>query len=205
MTSAPRIEIFSDLNCAWCYFDHGAIKRLTDAYAIEIVWRAFPLHPDIPDEGLSIETLFGHNRSLMTAKIEQLEKKAASLGLPFAKRSTISNSRLGQELFKWAEAQGKTEAFHDAIYRAYFAQGLNIAQHSVLLDAAVAAGLDRDEARSVLEGRSFSQAVDDDWKLSEKLDIMVAPTYILNQQRLAGSQTYERLENLLQRNGVEKG
>jgi len=196
------LEIFSDFNCIWCYFDKMSVKRLIREYAIRVVWRAFPLHPDLPEGELPIEHLFGNNIPLMTEKMRQLESKAAMLGLPLAKRTTISDSRLAQELAKWTETKGKLEAYHDAVYEAYFAAGLNIADQSVLLDIAGLLELSREEAKSVLEKRSFSQAVDDDWARSEKLNIMVAPTYILNQFRLAGSQSFEKLEQLLQKNGV---
>ncbi len=48
------------------------------------------------------------------------------------------------------------------------------------------------------------QAVDKDWEESEDAGIMVAPTYILNQDKLMGSQSYEALETLMQSNGIEK-
>jgi len=200
MATSGTLEIFTDLNCAWCYFDHGTIKRLADAYDIEIDWRAFPLHRDIPKEGLPIEQLFGNNQELMNKKLQLLEQKAASLGIAFANRTTISDTRLAQELLKWADTQGKGEEFHDAIFKAYFAEGLNVAQQSVLLDVTEIAGLSREKARSVLEQRSFSQAVDDDWKMSEEREIIIAPTYIINQKRLAGSQPYHRLASLVERN-----
>ncbi len=205
MTFTQTLEIFSDFNCAWCYFDHETIKKLADAYDIEIVWRAFPLHRNIPNEGLSVEELFGNNLSLMAKKMQQLEQKAASLGLAFANRTTISDTRLAQELFKWADTLGRGEAFHDAIFKAYFADGLNIAEPSVLLNVAEIAGLSLENAGSVLERRSFGQAVDDDWNMCAAREIMIAPTYIINQKRLAGSQPYHRLASLVERNGaIEK-
>jgi predicted DsbA family dithiol-disulfide isomerase len=143
-------------------------------------------------------------REVPSVTCYQLEKKAISLGLPFTERKTTSDSRLATELAKWAETKETAEAYYETIYRAYFGDGLNIADRAVLLDVAGTAGLPREEARSVLEQRSFSQAVDDDWKKSEECEIMVAPTYIINQDRLAGSQPYGRLEKLLQRNGTKR-
>ena len=204
MSPPGTLEIFTDLNCAWCYFDHGTIKRLADAYDIKIDWRAFPLHRDIPKEGLPIEQLFGNNQELMNKKLQLLEQKAASLGLDFANRTTISDTCLAQELLKWADTQGKEEEFHNAIFKAYFAEGLNIAEPSVLLDVTETAGLSRETAGLVLEHRSFSQAVEDDWKMCEAREIMIAPTYIINQKRLAGSQPYHRLASLVERNGARK-
>jgi predicted DsbA family dithiol-disulfide isomerase len=39
--------------------------------------------------------------------------------------------------------------------------------------------------------------VDKDWDKSEKLGIMAAPTYIMDETRLMGSQSYEKLEQLM--------
>ncbi|MBI9088402.1 MAG: DsbA family protein [Desulfobacterium sp.] len=204
MPNRFEFEIYSDFNCTWCYFDKGSIKRLRNEYDIRVVWRAFPLHPDIPEDGLLIEELFGNNFPVMNDKIQQLEKKASELGLPLARRTAISDSRLSQELGKWAETKGKSDEYRDAIYEAYFAHGLNIADPSVLLDAVETSQLSREEAQSVIETRLFSQAVDDDWEKSEELKIMVAPTYILNQDKLIGSQPYGKLEELMLSNGVSR-
>ena len=110
-----ELEIYSDFNCTWCYFDKPSIKKLEKQYTIQIRWRVFPLHPDIPDDGVPIEELFGHNLPLMTDKMHRPESIASSLGLPLAKRTKISNSRLSQELAKWSETKGKLSECQDAI------------------------------------------------------------------------------------------
>ncbi|NIP49262.1 MAG: dithiol-disulfide isomerase, partial [Gammaproteobacteria bacterium] len=50
------------------------------------------------------------------------------------------NSRLAQELGKWAEQMEKGDAFHDAVFKAYFADGLNIADANILADIANSIG-----------------------------------------------------------------
>jgi hypothetical protein len=42
-------------------------------------------------------------------------------GLPYGKRTHSYNSRLAQELGKWADTQPGGAALHDALYRAYLA------------------------------------------------------------------------------------
>jgi predicted DsbA family dithiol-disulfide isomerase len=199
-----EIEIYSDFNCIWCYFDKPSIKKLEREYEVQIRYRAFPLHPDIPEHGMPIEELFGHNFPLMTDKMHQLEKIATSLGLPLAKRSTISDTRLSQEVAKWAETKGKLKEYQDAIYKAYFSDGLNIADKNILADITQACGLSKEKTLKIIETRAFSEAVDRDWDKSEELGIMVAPTYIMNGTKLMGSQTYEKLEALMVTNNVLK-
>ena len=92
-----------------------------------------------------------------------LKKTADGLGLPFGERKRTYNSRLAQELGKWAEAESKGDAFHDAAFRAYFVHGRNLAQPQILLDLAAAVGLDEGRAREALDLRRFKDAVDADW------------------------------------------
>ena len=48
-------------------------------------------------------------------------------GLPFnAERNMSYNSRLAQELSKWAEEKGKGDEAHDVLFRAYFVDVKNI-------------------------------------------------------------------------------
>lgn len=199
MTQNFELEIFSDLNCIWCYFDTVAIEKIRNAYDIKIIWRAFSLHPDIPDQGLQIATLFENDFPLMNDKMQQLEKAAEALGLPLAKRLTISNSILALELAKWAETKGALETYQHAIHKAYFADGQDIADRSVLMNVVETCGLPQKEALSVIEERAFSPAVSADCKRAEALNILVAPTYILNGDRLVGSQTFEKLEAFLRK------
>jgi len=86
-------------------------------------------------------------------------------GLPYNSERNISyNSRLAQELAKWAESQGRGYEIHDPLFRAYFVEVKNIAKPEVLLDAAAKVGLPRDEAIEALKSRSYKEAVDEDWR-----------------------------------------
>lgn len=204
MPDKPVLEIFSDFTCTWCYFDKPVITKLQSEYEISIKWRAFPLRPDIPDKGIMIEELFGNNIEMMTERIKTLETQAYSLGLPLAERTHISNSRLSHELAKWAEAKGKLDNYHNEILKAYFVQGRDIGEINVLMNAVKNSGLSKDEALRQIEKKAYSQAVNLDWKRSEQLGIIVAPTYILNTTKLPGSQSYEKLKKLLSDNCINK-
>ena len=65
------------------------------------------------------------------------------------------NSRRAQELGKWAETKGCGDAFHNAVFRAYFADGRNIADENILGDIAHTVGLNANEARVVIADRTF--------------------------------------------------
>ncbi len=112
------------------------------------------------------------------------------------------NSRLAQELGKWAEQLGKGDAFHDAAFRAYFADGRNIADVNILADVATSVGLDAKEANTVLTARTFNEAVDTDWARAYESRVTAVPTFLINGQTLAGAQPFNVLANFILQNNV---
>jgi len=173
-------------------------------YEITIRWRAFPLHPDTPEDGLLIEELFANYPIDIKKMMKKLHKTAEDLGLPFGEREKTYNSRLSQELGLWAESRNKGDVFHNAVFRAYFEDGKNIAKVPVLLDLTEFAGLPREEAAVVLATRAFKEDVDADWALSREKEITVVLTFVMKQYRLVGAQPYDMLERLMTANRIKK-
>jgi predicted DsbA family dithiol-disulfide isomerase len=136
--------------------------------------------------------------------VDNLKAVADELNLPFGERDRTCNSRLAQELGLWAESRGKGEEFHSLAFRAYFGDGVNLAHVPILLQLAENAGLPRTEAEKVLSRRSFKDAVDTDWADSRCKGIAAIPTFILNDCKMVGAQSYEILARMLTENGVEK-
>ena len=134
--------------------------------------------------------------------LARLEQVARDLELPFGDRKMTYNSRLAQELGKWAEQMGKGDAFHDAVFRAYFADGRNIADANILADVATSVGLDAKEAHTVLAARTFKEAVDTDWARASESRVTAVPTFLTNGQTLAGAQPFNVLVNFMLQNNV---
>ncbi len=126
------------------------------------------------------------------------------MGLPWGERKRTYNSRLAQELGKWAESKGSGDAFRDAAFRAYFVDGRNIARPDVLAGVVRTAGLPEKEAGEVLQTRTFRDAVDADWTLAGSMGIEAVPTFVLDGGTLVGAQPYEALEGLLLDHGVKR-
>jgi predicted DsbA family dithiol-disulfide isomerase len=125
-------------------------------------------------------------------------------GLPFGHREKTYNSRLAQELGKWAESKGKGKAYHGAVFRAYFAEGKNIGKITELVALAGSLSLPEEEARKVLEERSFKELVDRDWQRSYRMGVNAVPTFLVAGQFQVGAVPYETLEKLLINSSVSK-
>jgi predicted DsbA family dithiol-disulfide isomerase len=129
--------------------------------------------------------------------MERLQKVAAELGLPWGMRSRTYNSRRAQELGKWAEASGQGEAFHRAVFQAFFADGRNIADISVLTEIVGTIGLDGGMAQQVLAEGTFQAAVDRDWEYSRACGIPAVPTFMVEGRQVVGAQPYQALADLV--------
>ncbi len=164
---------------------------------MDVEWLAFPLHPETPEEGVSLQDLFKGRNFDINEMMLKLKETAASLSLPLGNRKRTYNSRLAQELGKWAEEEGRGDAFHMAMFKAYFVDGINLAKIDLLVEIAETIDLDGAAAREVLEKRTYKSAVDGDWKMAYNLGITAVPTFLVNENRLVGAQTYEALERLI--------
>ena len=178
------------------------VAKLRQEYAIDVVYRHYPLHPETPATGQTLEALFaGRNIDIPAAKV-QMTRLMAEEGLPYGERTMTYNSRLAQELAKWAESQPDDEQIHDALFRAYFIDNQNLADVDNLVTIAEQVRLSASEARTALEERRFSKHVDSDWQRSRQLGVTGVPTFVIANQRLVGAQPYEQLAALVTSAGV---
>jgi len=166
----------------------------------------FPLHPDTPMEGRTLEDLFAGRDYDIDASYRRMKALMDAEGLPYEKRTHTYNSRLAQEIGAWAEATHpeRADAVHDGFYRAYFVDRRNIAEEDVILDVVRAAGLPEDEAKKVLAERRYKDAVDADWAKSAQYGVTGVPTYVCNGYGVVGAQSYETLERFMDQLEVPK-
>lgn len=165
---------------------------------LDLRWTVFPLHPETPAAGRSLEELFGGRLDVPEA-MARLKGIALQLGLPFGDRTHTYNSRAAQELGKWAEQQGRGAAFRDSVYRAYFGAGRNIAEPDVLIDLCGSIGLAEEEARTVLARKTFAAAVDSDWRRAVRYGVRSVPTRIYRNRMLVGYRPKSELIELIER------
>ncbi len=174
------------------------IERLRKEHGVKVKWVHFPLHPETPAEGRSLEDLFAGRGYDIPKMQAQMRARMQAEGLPYGTRTHTYNSRLAQELAAWADTQPGGEAIHDAMFRAYFVDAKNIGDPEVLVDIAKSVGLPADQAREVIEKRTHKAAVDADWQKSHQYGVTGVPTFVVGNNGVVGAQPYEVLEQLVQ-------
>ena len=116
MTEPRLIEVFSDYVCPWCYLGSARVARLQKEHDVRVKFVHFPLHPETPPEGRSLETLFAGRGYDIPKMQAQMRARMAAEGLPYGERKMTYNSRLAQELGKWSDGEPGGGAIHDALF-----------------------------------------------------------------------------------------
>ena len=180
------------------------VEKLKATFGIETKLVHFPLHPDTPMEGRSMAEFYAGRGIDPEAAYQRMKTLMDAEGLPYGRRTHTYNSRLAQELGKWADTQPGGEAIHDKLYQAYFVESRNIGDVDLLVEIAASVGLSADEARKVLEERRFSDAVDADWQKSHRYGVTGVPTFVADKYGVVGAQPYEVLEQLVEKAGAPR-
>jgi len=180
------------------------IEKLRQAFEIEPVLVHFPLHPETPAEGREMAGFYAERKLDPEAMYRRMKGLMDQEGLPYGRRTHTYNSRLAQELGKWADTVPGGDALHDALYRAYFVDTSNIGDPEILVEIAEKVGLPAEEARAVLAERRFKDAVDADWAKSRQYGVTGVPTFVAGGHGVVGAQPYEVLVQLLEKVGARR-
>lgn len=211
-----NIEIVSDVVCPWCAVGYAHLQQAlqevsSDGISADIQWRAFELNPHMGKQGQEINEhlmeKYGSTEAQLAANKQRLVElgNAAGVDFKFGERSRIYNTFDCHKLLHWAADAAPTDAsettqtqLKQALFKAYFTDGQDISDRSVLLDAAESVGLDREQAKEVLESDAMEQAVRDEQAQFQSMGISAVPAFIINHQYLiSGGQAVETFKQAL--------
>jgi predicted DsbA family dithiol-disulfide isomerase len=117
---------------------------------------------------------------------------------------TVYNSKPAQELSAWAGLKNRGMEFRKAVFHACYGKGRNISDIAVLKEIAETIQLDPVEAEQVLKDRVYKDVVDKDWLRKNEMELVAAPTYFINSDRLVGCHPYEKMRHFIVKNGAKK-
>jgi predicted DsbA family dithiol-disulfide isomerase len=176
----------------------GIVDKLKQEFNLSMEWLGFEIHPDTPQEGMLLSTMFPQLDA--QKKFRHLRDTAAPYGIIFADIVHISNSRMSLEASEFAKERGRFNQFHSALFRTYFSEGMDIGSLEVLAQTGHDAGLDRDALVQVLQSRKFLPMIENMRKEAARLGVTAAPTFIIEgKDRVVGAQPIEVFRKKLNR------
>ena len=165
-------------------------------YDVQVEWRAFELHPETPLGGAKRQMPNSPGFERMLANLQRMARDA---GLPYNSPPVQSNSRRALESAEYAREHARFEAYHVAVFQAYFEHGQDIGDWPVLVAAAQEAGLDGEAMRRAVEQGTYRETVEAHIGEAQRLGITAVPTFILDGLTVVGAQPYEVLRQAMAR------
>jgi predicted DsbA family dithiol-disulfide isomerase len=186
------VEIWSDIVCPWCYLGkrrfEAALARFDHRDDVEVTWRSFELDPEAPQvaEQPASEALaakYGMSLEQAEATHAQMTALAAQEGLEYRfDRARRGNTFDAHRLIHLAAAHGLQDAAEERLMRAYFTEGEPIGDPDALARLVAEIGVDADEARAVLGGDAYADAVRADEELAARIGIRGVPYFVLGRR-----------------------
>jgi predicted DsbA family dithiol-disulfide isomerase len=184
------IEIYADFICPWCYIGLARLNRLAKERLVRLHWNPYLLRPDIPPGGIPLTSILPPDR-LERAEVA-VREAAQAAGLVLNRPRLVPNTRQAHETGFLAEAQGLGDAYHRAVFNAYFTQARNIGDAEVLAEIGEEVGLSRDEILDTLHTGRYRADVDRATADAFKRGIRSVPNFIFaSGKRFSGAQPYE--------------
>ena len=214
MSDAIKVDIWSDVQCPWCYigkrkFESGVKEFDGD---VEVEYHSFELAPDtqVDFDGTPIDYL-SQRKGMPVDQVEQMLARvtgiAATVGLDYDfDHVHQTNTLKAHELLHFAKSRGRQLDMKERLLKAYFVDGRHVGRIEDLADLAAEIGLDRADVIRALESNEYLADVKADVALATDYGIQGVPFFVIDgKYGVSGAQEAETFTNLLTQVRSERG
>jgi predicted DsbA family dithiol-disulfide isomerase len=206
--AAVHVDVISDVVCPWCYIGKRRLESaiaLTPDVDVDVNWRPYFLNDWIPRDGIDrqtyLETKFGSvERYAVIA--ERIASAAALEGLVYNpdKISRQPNTLDCHRLILWSRSATDPGQVKQRLMELYFAEGADLSDAKVLIQAAVDCGMDGDLVRRLLASDAEVDRIEGDANAAKEAGIDGVPCFIFGGSVIVtGAQSPEYLASAIER------
>lgn len=203
-----KIDIWSDVVCPWCWigkhrFQEGVALLGDDAPEIEVHWHPFQLDPDagttpVPLREAYVAKFGSAERTAQILSQTQTTARAEGLPMDFNQGQVRVTTLPAHRLLWLAGREGVQEAVGEALFRAHFVEGRNLADTRTLIAAAAAGGIPAERVSALLAGEEGLQEIQAQLAQAQALGIQSVPTFVVNDRyAIQGAQPPEAFAQAL--------
>ena len=195
--------------CPFCYIGkrkfEAALNQFKHKDQINIVWKSFQLNPNTKSE--PTKSTIQHLSEAKGWSLDETRRitgnvtaMAHEVGLTFNfDKAVVANSWDAHRLIQLAKQHGLGNAAEEALFRAYFTEGRDTADHATLLELGTSIGLNPTDVEQLLVSDQFGEAVDRDIYEARQVGVQGVPFFVLNRKwAISGAQPSETFLNALE-------
>lgn len=186
-----QVEIWSDVVCPFCYIGKRKFEEALDKFPqkdkIEVVWKSYQLDPEATVEGADYRKNLSERKGWspeQTREItENVTKMAADVGLEYNfEKAVAANSFDAHRFSQLALARGLQDAAEEALFKAHFTEGKNIADRAMLTALGASIGLDPIEVKNTLESQAYADEVHLDIEQARQFRVSGVPFFVFDRK-----------------------
>lgn len=203
-----KVEIWSDVMCPFCYIGKRkfelALRDFPQKEQVEIEWKSFQLNPNMKtDPSKNINEFLAEHKGISVAQAKQMNDRVTAIanevGLLYDfDKAIVANSFDAHRLSHFAKKHGLQNAVEELLFKAYFTEGKNTADHNTLIAIAVEAGLNEEEVRVMLTSNEFADDVNNDIYEAQQVGARGVPFFVFdNRYAVSGAQPSQLFSDVL--------
>jgi predicted DsbA family dithiol-disulfide isomerase len=210
------VEVWSDVVCPWCYIGKRRLERALEQFEhadeVGVAWRSFQLDPDHP-EGLRrpvndyLSDKYGVSPEQARAMNARVTEVAAGEGLDYdTDRAWMVGTFDAHRLLHLGTDHGVGTALTERLMRAQHVEGRALDDVETLVELAAEVGVPDAEARRVLAGDEYAEAVRADLRRAAAIGVTGVPFVVLDGRfSVSGAQPVTTLLGALRRAHADAG
>ena len=205
-----KVEIWSDIMCPFCYIGkrrfENALQEFQHNNEIKIEWKSFLLNRAIrTDPGKNINQYLSETKGWSPEQAKQannyVTKMAKEVGLNYDfNKVVVANTFDAHRLIQLGKANKKSGETQERLFKAYFIEGRNIADHNILKLLGTEVGLPVDAIKKLLNSDEYYHNVEKDIIDAHLMGVRAVPYFVFNDQyAVSGAQRKETFLDTLNR------
>lgn len=209
-----KIKIWSDIRCPFCYIGKHKFEKALEKFAhkddVIVSWHSFELDPTVKtDPEMSSTEYFAKTKGMGQEQVNQMMEGASNMGKEMGltldfENTKVANSFNAHRLIQLAKTQDLDNEIEEVLFKAYFEEGKNIDDKSVLREIGKEVGLKEVIVDRMLFTDEFKNEVEKDKQEAASIGVKGVPFFVFNNKyAVSGAQPEEAFLEVLEKSWEE--
>jgi predicted DsbA family dithiol-disulfide isomerase len=200
--------------CPFCYIGKRRFEKALEQFphkdSVVVEWKSFQLNPSmVTEQGKSINEYLAENKGWTIEYAQKMNQHVTDMaseeGLIYnMDKAVVANSFNAHRLVQFAKQKNLGDQMEEALFRAYFTEGINTDDKAELLKLAIAIGLNAEESKSVIDSNQYAADVENDIYQARQIGLRGVPYFVFNDHwAVSGAQGMETFAGALEKSWTE--